>query len=117
MCRDGGFEQIIGGEYQAAWIEMNEYFKSKYPDRYTEPPARMEVISNRATDMQQQGVRNRLKPLPPKPRFILSRFKNVAKKIDTVNNTPFPKRTGPYHKFYGIKGANKTNVCEKGIHR
>ncbi|KAG0621101.1 hypothetical protein M758_4G269200 [Ceratodon purpureus] len=114
---EGGFAQLIGGAYQDEWIEMNEYFKSKYPDKFTEPPARNEIISNRATDMQQQVVRNRLHPLPPKPRFILSRFKNVSKKIDMVNNTPL-KRTGPFHTFYGIKGANKAGpVCEKGIHR
>lgn len=95
---------------------MNEYFKSRYPERYTEPPARPDILSNRATKMQQLVVRNRLHPPPAKPRFILSRFQNVPKKIDMVNNTPL-KRTGPYHTFYGIKGANAQSRCEKGIHK
>lgn len=95
---------------------MNEYFKSKYPERYTEPPARAGIVTNKATDLLHEVIRNRLEPAPAKPRFMLSRFENASKKVDNENKTPL-KRQGPYHTFYGIKGANKALNCEKGIHR
>lgn len=106
---DGDFNTLIGGGYQDEWIEMNEYFKSKYPDRYMESTAHLEIINdNKATKLQQQFVKNKLHPPPPKQRFILSRFQNVKKKIDNHNPIPL-NRDPPYHKFYGMSRPSHTN--------
>nr|PNR55182.1 hypothetical protein PHYPA_006077 [Physcomitrium patens] len=109
MPCDGDFNTLIGGGYQDEWIEMNEYFKSKYPDRYMESTAHLEIINdNKATKLQQQFVKNKLHPPPPKQRFILSRFQNVKKKIDNHNPIPL-NRDPPYHKFYGMSRPSHTN--------
>lgn len=115
VCRDGEFKFLIGGGYQDAWVDMNEYFKDKYPERYTEPPRHMEVITNKATEIQKQFTRARISRPPPKKRFILSRFLKVSKRIDNENPTPL-NRKPPFHKFYGIRGmSNQPPPC--GIHR
>lgn len=113
MCSDGDFNAIIGNGYADAWVDMNEHFKSKHPERYSEAPGRMEVITNKATELSKQFTRFRTSRSPPKKRFILSRFQNVPKRIDNENKTLF-NRQPPYHKFYGIAGCDRP-PC--GIHR
>lgn len=99
-CRHLPFEKLIAGGFQDEWIKMNEYFKSKHPEKYTEAPNRMEVMSNRANDLFYRVTRSRLNRPPPKKRFILSKFQNVPKRIDNENKTPL-NRGPPYHKTYG----------------
>jgi hypothetical protein len=114
VCRDGSFDAIIGNGYSDAWIDMNQYFASKYPERYTEAPARMGVITNKATELSKSFVRSRIHRPPPKKRFVLSRFQNVPKRIDNENQTPL-NRSPPFHKFYGIPRQNNKVPC--GIHK
>ncbi|KAG0631442.1 hypothetical protein M758_1G253700 [Ceratodon purpureus] len=110
---DVNFSMLVGNGYGDEWIDMNQYFASKYPERYTEAPSRMEVITNKATEMSKHFIRSRINRPPPKKRFILSRFQNVPKRIDNENQTPL-NRSPPFHKFYGIPGQNRP-PC--GIHK
>ncbi|KAH9564002.1 hypothetical protein CY35_04G002200 [Sphagnum magellanicum] len=97
---DPPFHQIIGGGFQNEWIDMNKYLKVKHPQSYNHVEQRFEVITNKATNLQYHFTRRKLSPPPRKQRFILSKFKNVPKRIDNENKTPL-NRNPPFHPFYG----------------
>lgn len=106
LCRDGNFETLIAGGYQDDWVDMNEYFKSRYPEKHAEAPRRMEVITNKTFELSKDFIRDKFhSQAPPKKRFILSRFQNVPKRIDNYNYTEL-NRAPPYHKPHGCGGRH-----------
>lgn len=103
---DGNFETLIAGGYQDDWVDMNEYFKSRYPEKHAEAPRRMEVITNKTFELSKDFIRDKFhSQAPPKKRFILSRFQNVPKRIDNYNYTEL-NRAPPYHKPHGCGGRH-----------
>jgi hypothetical protein len=104
--RDEPFAHLLHGAYQNEWIDMNNYFKSKHPENFCLEIPKFTRTSTKGVDLYYQANRKKFHPKPNKERFILTRFKNVARRVDNYNNTPL-KREGPYHVFYGCHIQHK----------
>ncbi|CAK9868551.1 unnamed protein product [Sphagnum jensenii] len=104
--RDEPFAHLLHGAYQNEWSDMNNYFKSKHPENFCLEVPKFTRTSTKGVDLYYQANRKKFHPKPSKERFILTRFKNVAKQIDNYNSMPL-KREGPYHVFYGCHAQHK----------
>jgi hypothetical protein len=104
-CRDESFDAIIGNGYGDAWIDINQYFASKYPERYTEAPSRMEVITNKARSCRRAscgagstGLRRRSASSCPGSRTCPQREPDALEPIASVPQVqrhPWAEQQGP----------------------
>ena len=80
--------KIMEHGYSDEWINMNRQHQHFCAEQ--KPNFKCPVWTNSAK-LKFRETANKMHLNPPKERFIISRFKNVPKKIDNYNPTPLKR--------------------------